>query len=100
MKNQFDGKGRPDAPANATVAEKQEWSAIVNSFPDGWFNETDLQTILELARARVTSNALASNIENNDLLDDVKKLMAMRDRECRRAVWLLAWLKKPKTAAT
>lgn len=95
MKRSFTS-GRPEAPTNATLAEKQEWSAIVNAFPVGWFDETDLHTILELARARASSNHMAMNLETCELMVDAKVFMALRDRECRRAVFLMEKLRNRK----
>ncbi len=92
-------EGFPQPPATLPPAQVELWNAFVSSFPSDYFRTSDLPLITELCRAVATADFLASRIESTHATpEELKRLLALRDVESRRAASLSKALRAAPSA--
>jgi hypothetical protein len=85
----------PKPPNDMPAAQRRYWTATVDSFPSDWFRPSDFPLLTELCRALCTADLLAGLIDAAKDLENLEKLLALRDREARRAAALSTKLRIP-----
>lgn len=85
---------KPPAPYPGLTDDQCDlWRAIAGSMPAAWFKPCDLPLLREMVLALDQSRELADLIATTMGVDDLKKLLDLRDRECRRAAALARTLR-------
>ena len=85
----------PAAPKGLPSTDRKLWRRIVCSFPGDWFRASDFPLLIEMVRALAMSDTLSEKIAKCDDTAKLKTLLALRDRECRRAAGLATKLRLP-----
>ena len=67
----------------------------MRSFPIDWFRPVDLKLVEEMVRALAMAETLAERIASTEDVDELAKLLRMRDTESRRAAALATKLRLP-----
>lgn len=92
-------QGFPPPPDGLPPAQAELWRGFVTSFPPDFFKVADMPLLTELVRAVATANFLSGRIEQAGLdLEDLKRFLALRDVESRRAASLAKALRMAPSA--
>jgi hypothetical protein len=95
---------RPAAPDHLTDAEAQVWEAMVGSVEGGYFRATDHDQLANLCRHIVAARLISAWVERilsgeaEGEIDDIDKLLRMRQRETAQANALARSLRLTKQA--
>ena len=92
---------------NLNDAERAIWEDVVRSKPAEWFGKDTAPLLSEYCRAAVQLENLAVDLERTRTIPELDKVLAMRDRESKRLLYIATKLRltpqsqyTPKSAAT
>lgn len=83
----------PPAPIDLPPAQRAQWDSTVRAFGADWWKPSDLPLLAEFLRALAMADGLQVRIAATDNVDDLRKLLAARDVEVRRAATLATKLR-------